>query len=369
MSSKFSDHDLIGGPFAVVESDPDVFTSIIRGLGVQGLEVEEVYSIEPWAIDHLRPHVKGLVFCFPHQKDYHPQADFNDLTAESIWFANQLSDDACATHAILNIVLNVEDIQLGDTLQSFKFETSEFDSVMKGLAITNSPTFSQIHNSVARPSDLQASLSHIATETMKAKPKTPKKRRTKNRTGSEDLDSYHFIGYVPLNGKVWELDGLKRGPLEVGEHGVAADHWIDVVRPVLRVKMARYGGTEEDSATDIRFNLLALVEDRYETRSDELELLKRQKISLERRMGSGWERKVDSTLALERLTTSIVASPFPQKTFSADFGARYMEAQKHILDMDESALPHAWNDVMKDGLRAQLAVQEEIDKATRANSN
>jgi hypothetical protein len=72
-----SDHDLIGGPFTVVESDPgnwtrtgddnqpellsltilrnlDVFTSIIRGLGVEGLEVEEVYSIEPWATDHLR---------------------------------------------------------------------------------------------------------------------------------------------------------------------------------------------------------------------------------------------------------------------------------------------------------------------------
>ncbi|KAF8518392.1 cysteine proteinase [Hysterangium stoloniferum] len=370
MSNTSSDHDLIGGPFAVVESDPDVFTSIIRGLGVQGLEIEEVYSIEPWAIDHLRPHVKGLVFCFPHQKDYHPQADFCDPTAESIWFANQLSDDACATHAILNIVLNVEDIQLGDTLQSFKIETSKFDSVMKGLAITNSSTFCQIHNSVARPSDLQASLSYIATETIKAKPKTPNKRRGKSRTKSENLDSYHFIGYIPLNGKVWELDGLKKGPLEVGEIGVAADHWIDVVRPVLRVKMARYGGTEEDSATDIRFNLLALVSDRYEGRSDDLELLKRQKLSLERRMGSGWEGKVsvDSTLALERLTTSIVASPSPQKPFSADFGARYMEAQKRILDMEESALPHAWNDIMKDGLRARLAVQEEIDKATRANT-
>ena len=31
-----------------------VFTSIIRGLGVQGIEIEEVYSIEAWAIDHLR---------------------------------------------------------------------------------------------------------------------------------------------------------------------------------------------------------------------------------------------------------------------------------------------------------------------------
>jgi len=31
-----------------------VFTSIIRGLGIQGIEVEELYSLDPWAIDHVR---------------------------------------------------------------------------------------------------------------------------------------------------------------------------------------------------------------------------------------------------------------------------------------------------------------------------
>lgn len=141
------------------------------------------------------------------------------------------------------------------------------------------------------PSDLHASLSTVAIDTVKAKPRATKKRKTTAKATVQTLDTYHFIGYVPLNGKVWELDGLKKGPLEVGEIGITGAHWIDVVRPVLRVKMAKYGGSDDDSAGNIKFNLLAVVDDAYEMRSDDLELLKRRKVALERRMGEGWEAK------------------------------------------------------------------------------
>ncbi|KAF8492513.1 hypothetical protein JB92DRAFT_3237349 [Gautieria morchelliformis] len=362
-------HDLIGGPFAVVESDPDVFTAIIRGMGVQGVEVEEVYSIEAWAIDHLRPRAKGLIFCFPHEKDFHPKSDFCDPTSQNVWFANQLSDDACATQAILNVLLNIQDVRLGERVQSFKDETADFDSVMKGLAVANSPVFRQVHNSVARPSDIQASLAAVATETMKPKSRPRKKQKTTAKATAEKLDAYHFIGYVPWNGKVWELDGLKQGPLEVGEIGITGAHWIDVVRPVLRVKMAKYGGTGEDGAGNIKFNLLAVVDDSYEMKSDDLEMLKRQKVSLERRMGEGWEAKVDPSLKSETLTTSIVTSPMPRQTFSPGFGSSAMDAQKRILDMNDLQLPDEWNSVMQAGTHAKRAVEEEVEKGLRAHTD
>jgi len=41
--------DLVGEPFAVIESDPLVFTNLLRGLAT-GLECEEVYTI---AVDEL----------------------------------------------------------------------------------------------------------------------------------------------------------------------------------------------------------------------------------------------------------------------------------------------------------------------------
>lgn len=156
--------DLVGGPFAVIESDPGnviqsleiqlnneipgVFTSLTRRLGIRGLELIELYDIEPWATDHLSP--RGLIFCFMWRKDAHRPTDFNDPAADRVWFANQLSDDACATHAILNVVLNCPGVELGEELRMFKEETERMSPVIRGLAITNSPTIRQAHNSLAR---------------------------------------------------------------------------------------------------------------------------------------------------------------------------------------------------------------------------
>ena len=102
-----------------------VFTSLVRNLGVRDLEVIELYDVEPWAVDHLNP--KGLIFCFfwRNLKDTHCPVNFADPAAGRIWFANQLIDDACASQAILNIVLNCPDINIGDDLRRFRQETEQ----------------------------------------------------------------------------------------------------------------------------------------------------------------------------------------------------------------------------------------------------
>jgi ubiquitin carboxyl-terminal hydrolase L5 len=70
--------------------------------------------------------------------------------------------------------------------------------------------------------------------------------------------------------------------------------WMNIVRPVIKMKMRKYGGGAEGG--NIRFNLLALVDDHYQAASDELELLKREKKTLERRLDhtfpSGWRSLV-----------------------------------------------------------------------------
>lgn len=98
---------------------------------------------------------------------------------------------------------------------------------------------------------------------------------------------------MPAYGKVWELDGLKSGPLEVGELSPPTSDWMNVVRPALRMKMEKYGGSAE-GGSNIRFSLLAIVDGMYEKASDELEYLKRERMALENRLGVGWEEKVCS---------------------------------------------------------------------------
>jgi ubiquitin carboxyl-terminal hydrolase L5 len=120
--------DLVGEPFAVIESDPGLFSTFIRSIGVQGCQVNELYSIEPWATDHLRP--QGLIFCFLWRKDAHRPADFNDPDAERVWFANQLNDDSCASLALLNVLFNTHDIALGQKLRDFRADTEQMSSVV-----------------------------------------------------------------------------------------------------------------------------------------------------------------------------------------------------------------------------------------------
>lgn len=137
-----NEHDLIGGPFAVIESDPGVFTTLARTLGVQGLQVVELYDIEPWASDHLHP-IYGLIFCFLWRKDSDvlPKKESGGLEDEEdsakLWFANQLSDDACASMAMLNVLLNVEEVDVGERLRVFRSETERMSSPVRRAFISS----------------------------------------------------------------------------------------------------------------------------------------------------------------------------------------------------------------------------------------
>jgi ubiquitin carboxyl-terminal hydrolase L5 len=185
------------GNWCLIESDPGVFTELIRGFGVEGVQVEEIWSLDPENFENIRP-VHGLIFLFKWKQDDDIQGSLvQDSRLDKIFFPKQVINNACATQAIISILMNCqhEDVKLGETLSTFKEFSQSFDPATKGLTLSNSDQIRDVHNSFARQQMFEFD----------------------HKFASKDDDVYHFIGYIPIDGRLYELDGLKDGPIDHGE--------------------------------------------------------------------------------------------------------------------------------------------------------
>mmetsp|Transcript_15095 Transcript_15095/g.26217 ORF Transcript_15095/g.26217 Transcript_15095/m.26217 type:complete len:347 (+) Transcript_15095:53-1093(+) len=233
--------------WTTIESDPGVFTELIERIGVSGVQVEELWSCDKESLLQLSP-VYGLIFLFKYVKDEVKRTPAPD-TLGTVFFAQQVIQNACATQAILSILLNIAPgtpgISLGPELTSFREFTSELPPDMKGLAISNSDLIREQHNKFHKPESL-----------------VPDEKEE-----SKDGEAFHFIAYLPVGETLYELDGLQAGPFALAEGLNSESDWLEAVVPHIQARMQRY------AASEVRFNLMGLVADRRQVLGQQAEAM------------------------------------------------------------------------------------------------
>lgn len=231
-----------------LESDPGLFSLLIEEFGVHDVKVEEVYDVSK----KIETKVYGFVFLFRYELgDRRARKKSRYLALEdvcyvlepsivnSIFFAHQIIVNSCATHALLSVLLNCPEVELGATLTKLKGFSAGLDPESKGYAIANMVELACAHNKHARPSNV----------TM---PFSGRKGNVISSAHALMPETYHFVSYVPIKGRLFELDGLKEYPIDHGPWG-EHEEWTDLFRRTIAFRLAE--------AENFLFNLMALIPD------------------------------------------------------------------------------------------------------------
>lgn len=139
--------------------------------------------------------------------------------------------------------LSSSKVKLGNVLDNFKSFAQELPADMKGLCLSNSLEIRQIHNEFG---NLEGLLAYGEDG--------------ENEDSKESKDPFHFVAFVHKNDKIFELDGLKESPIVVCDE--AGEDWKGKVLEIIKKKVG--------DATEIRFNLMALVADRRQELQSEM---------------------------------------------------------------------------------------------------
>ncbi|KAI9365651.1 hypothetical protein BD770DRAFT_76902 [Pilaira anomala] len=209
----------------LMNPDPGTFTKLCSKMGAEGIQVEQVdLLLDRENLYNLRP-VYGFMILVKHKPE--PVSyTLNDTINNHVYFSNQIVHDAYAMHALLNILLNCTTIEIGKELNHFKQFTHDFPPALKGLSLTNSQVLRQAYNSLSSFSSIN----------------------------QHDKDIYHSISYVKSGSHLWELDGLKRGPLKLGLCN--ENNWLDVAHVELSKKCEFY------SKQQLPVSIWAIIEDK-----------------------------------------------------------------------------------------------------------
>lgn len=251
--------------WSLLESDPAVFTDLLTAIGVKGLQLEELYSLDDISLD-----AKGLFFLFKWKKGRPAdRATCDDAASDGPIFLRQVIPNACGTLALLHVLLNRAGLDIGEVLTGFRDFVAELPAEDRGMALGRLQKLTWMplyHYNLIAPqeaatrSGLRITLLRAQSHLFQTNARLMTTMMVRNLSSScrwrhlhallNMATAFHFVAYTNKGDQVYEFDGLQAGPRLLGTTA-PGEHWIPIVQQHLQARILEY------SASEIRFNLLA----------------------------------------------------------------------------------------------------------------
>ncbi|GLH06063.1 Ubiquitin carboxyl-terminal hydrolase [Gryllus bimaculatus] len=216
-----------------LESNPDVMNKFLYKLGMPNkYHVVDVCGLDPELLATVPKPVLSIVLLFPfsdkYTEDNTKQEDEikkkGQIVTEKIFYMKQVEPNACGTIALVHSVANnldKIDLQEGH-LKKFIDATKNLNPDEKGKSLEKADGIISAHKEAA----------------------------LEGQTAPTEEVKYHFITFVHRDGHLYELDGRKSFPVNLGES--TNDSFLEDAARVCKEYMSKY-------PDELRFSVVALT--------------------------------------------------------------------------------------------------------------
>ncbi|RWS16222.1 ubiquitin carboxyl-terminal hydrolase isozyme L3-like isoform X2 [Dinothrombium tinctorium] len=182
-----------------LESNPDVMNNFLKNMGVKSeWTFVDVLGFDSEMLALIPRPAIALLLLFPctFEMDAKSKGDQSSATqtgagGKQPYFIVQTIRNACGTMALIHAIANNTDriqFEANSSLKQFLLKTADLSPQERGKTLEMSSDIGEVHEHCAQEGQTQA-------------PEL-----------NESID-YHFIAFVESDGRLYELDGRKAGPV------------------------------------------------------------------------------------------------------------------------------------------------------------
>jgi ubiquitin carboxyl-terminal hydrolase L3 len=185
-----------------LESNPDVLNKFMNAVGGNAdLAWHDVFGLDPELLMMLPQPIHAMMLLFPMTEKSAAAAKAQedagsqicDKVPDNVFYMKQKVGNACGTIGVLHCLANFksEGLQEGSWMKTFVDSTQDKSPEERGDFFAGDSKIKELHEAHVSGGD--------------------------NATAAVDDVDNHFIVFVQKNGKLYELDGRKRGVVDHGD--------------------------------------------------------------------------------------------------------------------------------------------------------